>query len=42
MTDTDLFSSALADNRYADADFLELIFGADNTLETQSSRESTI
>jgi hypothetical protein len=29
-------------SRYAENDFLEPIFGADNTLEIQSSRESTI
>ena len=39
-TNTDFFSSALADNRYADTDFLEPIFGADTTLEIQSSRKS--
>ena len=41
-TEADFFSSALADNRYADTDFLEPIFGADNYLEIQSSREGTI
>ena len=40
--DADFFSSALADNRYTNTNFLEPIFGADNTLEIQSSRESTI
>ena len=37
-----LFSTAIANDRYVNADFLEPIFRADTTLEIQSSGESTI